>query len=423
MTHAMQSARKPGLIVPLKLIGQISLIILWCSPGPVLSTETPENTALNPANNVPYAKTTLGLFDISSFDVYVDKEIVHLIASGKFSAHNQHVSIRYTRSEDGGHQWKNPLTVNESLPTAMASRGNDVQLAANGKQLVSLWQTEGEFPAMGPMVSAYSSDGGQTWKKGANPATDNDGSQAHIDLVADQKGHFHAVWLADPNENGYQGLHYAQSIDQGKQWSQPVTLDDSTCSCCWNTLVSSPDDKLAVLYRNTAPRDMSLVQSSDAGLTWRHAGTVGDFQWKFEGCPHVGGALKFVGIDNIAQLHSVVWTGFEDKSGLYHLASNDNGQTWSIPRKLGNRAMHGDIAARNRTDVAAIWNEMEADGSSIFFSKSDDGGATWSTPKRLTEASHAATQPKLVATKHGFLALWTEKNQQQSSELAWYFFE
>ncbi|MER0216641.1 MAG: exo-alpha-sialidase [Nitrosomonas sp.] len=423
MTNDMQSGRKHGLIVSLKVVCQISLMILGCSSGPVLSTEAPENNALNPANNKVYAKSTLGLYDVSSFDVYVDQETIHLIASGKRSVHNTHGSIRYTRSEDGGRQWKNPVTVNESLPAAMASRGNDVQLAADGNHLVSLWQTEGEFPTMGPMVSAYSPDAGQTWKRGANPAIDNDGSQAHIDLVADWKGNFHAVWLADPNENGYQGLHYARSIDHGKQWSQPVTLDDSTCSCCWNTVAVSPDNKLAVLYRNTAPRDMSLAQSLDAGLTWRHASTVGDFQWKFEGCPHVGGALKYAGTDNIAQLHSVVWTGIEDKSGLYHLSSNDNGQTWSIPRKLGSMAMHGDIAARNRNAVAAIWNEMEPDGASIFYTKSEDGGTTWSVPKRLTEAKYSATQPKLVATKHGFLALWTEKNNQHSSELAWYVFE
>ena len=86
-------------------------------------------------------------------------------------------------------------------------------------------------------------------------------------------------------------------------------------------------------------------------------------------------------------------------------------------------AMHGDIAARNRHAVAAIWNEMEPDGASIFYAKSDDGGTTWSTPKRLTEAKYSATQPKLVATKNGFLAVWMEKNNQHSSELAWYFFE
>ncbi|UJO99492.1 MAG: exo-alpha-sialidase [Nitrosomonas sp.] len=423
ITHDNQSGKKRGLIVFLKLVRQISLTILASSPGLVLSTEAPENAALSPANNAVYAKSTLGLFDISSFDVYIDQEIIHLIASGKRSAQIKHASIRYTRSEDGGRRWKSPVTVNESLPAAMAGRGNDVQLAANGRHLVSLWQTEGQFPAMGPMVSAYSPDAGQTWKRGANPAVDNDGSQAHIDVVADRKGNFHAVWLADPKENGYQGLHYARSIDQGKQWSPPVTLDDSTCSCCWNTLALSPDDKLTVLYRNTAPRDMSLMQSPDAGLTWRHVSTVGDFQWKFEGCPHVGGALKYAGTDNIAQLHSIVWTGIEDKSGLYHLSSNDNDQTWSTPRKLGSMAMHGDIAARNRNDVAAIWNEMEPDGVSIFYTKSKDGGTTWSTPKRLTEARYSATQPKLVATKHGFLALWTEKDNQHSSGLAWYVFE
>lgn len=423
IANDIQPKGKSGFTVFLKLIILVSLLVLGCSSGSLPNTETLENTAFNLEKNAAYSKSTLGLYDISSFDVYVDEHIIHVIASGKLSANNKRIAIRYTRSEDGGHRWKNPVTIDRLLPATIANRGNDVQLAVKGKHLVSLWQTKGEFPAMGPMISAYSSDNGKTWKRGPNPAVDNDGSQAYMDLVADQHGNFHAVWLADPNENGYQGLHYARSVDQGKQWSQPITLDDSTCSCCWNTFALSPDNKLNILYRDTSPRDMSLIQSSDEGITWQKASVAGDFQWKFEGCPHVGGGLKYVGIENVSQLHSIVWTGAEEKSGLYHLSSNNNGQNWSAPTKLGDMAINGDIAARDQNSVAAIWNEIEADGLSIFYSKSNNSGSDWLTPKRLTEARHSATHPKLVATKHGFLAIWTEKNNKKPSELAWYIFE
>ena len=112
---------------------------------------------------------------------------------------------------------------------------------------------------------------------------------------------------------------------------------------------------------------MSLIQSSDEGITWQKASVAGDFQWKFEGCPHVGGGLKYVGIENVSQLHSIVWTGAEEKSGLYHLSSNNNGQNWSAPTKLGDMAINGDIAARDQNSVAAIWNEIEADRLSIVY--------------------------------------------------------
>lgn len=371
------------------------------------------------ASTVTYSESTLGLYDISTFDAYVDGEIIHVIAGGKKTADDQSLSIRYTRSEDGGHVWKRPVTLDVQPSGIIASRGNDIQLAVKDKHLVALWQTEGELPGMGPMISVSSQDYGNTWKQGPNPAEDNDGSQAYIDLIADQSGYFHAVWLEDPDENGYQSLRYARSNDSGKQWSQPVTLDDSTCSCCPNTLALSPQNGLSILYRDMSPRDMSLMQSSDQGQTWRRVSTVGNFNWDFSGCPHVGGGLGYINNNDDVQLHSVVWTGIEENPGLYYLSSSNDGQSWTMPTRLGDTAIHGDIAVLDSRKLFAVWNEMEAEGFSIFYALSENNGASWLTPERLTEAGNAATHPKLVSTTKGILAMWTEKPSKQPSRLAW----
>lgn len=363
-----------------------------------------DNKSAIPEENTAYSKSTLGLYDISTFDVYVDGQVIHVIAGGKQFADDQHIVIRYTRSEDGGFRWKNSVPIDDSFPTTIASRGNDIQLAVNGEYLVALWQTAGELPGMGPMVSTYSSDNGKTWHRGNNPAANNNGSQAHIDLIADQHGNFHVIWLEDPDENGYQGLRYSRSMNHGKQWRQPITLDDSTCSCCWNTFALSPDNRLNILYRDMTPRDMSLMQSSDSGLTWQRTGAVGNFQWQFNGCPHVGGGLATVETNGVVQFHSIVWTGVQESPGLYHLYSSENGQAWSTPKKLGNVAINGDVAVRDKHNVAVIWNEMEAEGMSVFYAKSKNGDSTWLAPQRLTLAENAATQPRLVATKHGFFS-------------------
>jgi hypothetical protein len=132
--------------------------------------------------------------------------------------------------------------------------------------------------------------------------------------------------------------------------------------------------------------------------------------------------LAYTGGDNPRQLHSLVWTGAEGKSGLYHLSSKNNGNCWSKPQKLGNTAVHADIATFD-DNVVAVWDEMESDGTSIFYAKSDDDGAAWSTATRLTTANNAATHPRLIATKHGLLALWTEKPSKQPGQLAWRLLE
>lgn len=99
--------------------------------------------------------------------------------------------------------------------------------------------------------------------------------------------------MADPEENGYQSLRYARSIDNGENWKTPIKLDDSSCSCCWNTLAVSQNDELHVLYRDMNPRDMTMLSSSDNGITWKNKRTVGEFNWHFDGCPHVGGGIAF----------------------------------------------------------------------------------------------------------------------------------
>lgn len=377
----------------------------------LLLTACFNSQSVAPDNMMINLTSSSGLQDIISFDVTTHDDIIHALVAGKSTDKTNRTVVRYLFSEDGGQQWSLAVDVaTNSNPIAV--RGNDIQLTATGENLVAIWQTRGEFPSMGAMVSRYSHDGGKTWHAGTNPAIDNNGDQSHIDVIADKQGIFHAVWLADPEENGYQSLRYARSIDGGEHWQASLKLDDSTCSCCWNTLAVSPSGEINVLYRDMKPRDMALMQSSDNGVTWRRTSTVGEFNWQFEGCPHIGGGLA-IGEDNT--LYSTVWTGVEGKAGLYTLRSTDNGKTWSPPQSLGGLASHSDIAV-NKQQVMAIWDEREPDGASIFSAQSHNGGVSWSTPKRLSATGIMATHPRLVATPSGFLALWTEKHNKQPSQ-------
>jgi hypothetical protein len=393
------------------LICLTAFLIYGCATDPL--TKSAHNTS-----NAPYPTSTFGLNEITTFDVYVNNETIHLLAGGKMPAKNKLIGLRYTQSIDGGQTWGTPITVTNPA-SIINSRGNDIQLAAIGDHLLTLWQTKGELPGMGPLVSANSPDNGNTWNMGNNPAVNNSGDQSHSDLIADSKGHFHAVWLEDPEENGYQSLRYAHSDDHGVNWSNPVTIEDSTCSCCWNSFAISPaNDDLNILYRDMKPRDMALMRSSDDDKTWHRISTVGAFGWQFDGCPHVGGGLAYSDKEQPGHLHSLSWTGKEGKSGLYHLVSNDNGQHWSTPFMLGNQALHGDIAVFEG-NVVAVWDETEDGESRIYYATSGDNGTTWSAPKKITQTNTSASHPRLAVTAFGILALWTEKSGKTTSQLAW----
>ncbi len=399
--------------LPAVLISLTATAMTGCSSDPLLDiVQSP--VAL-------YSTSTFGLYDVSTFDVYAENDVIHILAGGKISAEDKQIKLSYLRSEDGGKTWQQPVNLGNLVET-IASRGNDVQLAAKGENLLAVWQTKGELSGMGPLASAYSRDNGLTWKAGINPAANNAGDQSHLDLIADRQGRFHAAWLEDPEETGWQSLRYARSLDNGEHWNKPVTLDDSTCSCCWNAFALSPDNKLNLLYRDMKPRDMALLESNDDGKSWQRASTVGSFGWQFDGCPHVGGSLAYDGAGHPGKLKSLVWTGAGQNAGLYYLSSENSGKSWSMPQKTGNTAIHSDIAAFDGYFIA-IWDEMEPEGSSVFYAKTEAGRDLHLKPFRLTQAHNAATHPRIIATRYGFLALWTEKPSRQASRLAWQILE
>lgn len=376
-----------------KIIFYSTLFLLSCASAPP---------------NFSDYKTASHLAEIVSFDVYQDGETLHALVLGFKNPTDKQQSVQYLQSPDNGQHWSPAVEIQTPFAPALAARGNDVQLAANGENLVALWQIQGELPNFGALASVYSHDGGKTWQVGKNPAMDNAGDQSHADLIADKNGDFHAVWLADPEENGYQSLRYARSNQAGESWQPPEKLDDSTCSCCSNTLAISKNNQLHVFYRDMNPRDMTLLSSEDFGKNWQHKETVGEFNWHFDGCPHVGGAIAF---DENNNFYASVWTGLEKKSGLYTVNSLSK-----TPVKIGKNATHSEIAIfKNRLILA--WDEMSKDGTGIFVAESMDKGASWSTPRRLSELGSKATHPRIVATEENALILWTEKKSQQATQL------
>ena len=368
---------------------------------------------------------------VVSLDVAADGDRVHLLlgtrSTGKSSA------LTYLTSRDGGETWSDPIVVGAGQPAPEpAHRGMDAQIAARGDRVVAVWTTEGKEDRFGrgPMASAFSADGGKTWRAGPNPADDGSAAgHAFIDVAADDQGTFHLVWLdgreaaptpaailasSTTRPNAGKGLRYARSTDGGATWSANATIDPQTCECCWNTLLTAPGGRIYVLYRDAFPRDMALARSDDAGLTWSKPTPVGAFGWDVAACPHVGGGLALG--DDPGDLFATVWTAKDnDEHGAYTLNSRDAGAMWTAPRQLGNSASwHTDLSFAGDHLVAA-WDAYVEGGSAVFESSSDNGGGTWTSPRRLSSTNVSATHPRVVATSSGARVFWTERESGKES--------
>lgn len=351
---------------------------------------------------------------VESLDVVVSGNAIHLLLAD-YDADTKQPVLQHLRSTDAGTIWSQPVRVDPAKPN-IPHRGMDAQLAASGRQLVAVWNTAGTgFMGRGPMASAISADGGATWQPGPNPADDDSqGDHSFVDLAADAGGGFHLVWLDSRGTNKGKGLRYASSRDGGKTWGRNQTIEPETCECCWNTLALGADGSIHALFRDKNPRDMGLVSSFDRAATWTAPVPVGQFNWDFQGCPHVGGGLIARG----SSLHALVWTGAAGHSGIYHLTTSMEKPQWSAPQRLGDSdARRGDLASASSQSLAAVWDRVADGESTVHAATSADGGKTWSGAKQLSAKGINAAYPRVVAVSGSYRVFWTESVPGQPS--AW----
>jgi hypothetical protein len=344
---------------------------------------------------------------VSSLDVFGDGNTIHLLIATQQPG--APAKLEYLRSPDAGENWSPSVAVGEGQPTTIAKRGMDAQIAALGDSLVAVWPTAGtDKMGRGPMVTAISSDGGKTWRPGPHPADDNlTTGHSFIDIAADASGAFHLVWL-DGREGAGKGLRYARSADGGATWSANQTLDPDTCECCWNAFALAPDNRVSVLYRRKDPRDMAVINSTDAGWTWSDPVAVGAFNWTITACPHVGGAMAFSGTRTA---HAAVWSARDTQAhGVYVLHSRDAGVTWSVPQRVGPpEASRPDLCVDHQGELCLVYDAYVDGGQGVFAVSAADGGKRWSSPRRLSRAESSATHPRIVATPSGPRVFWTER--------------
>ena len=345
---------------------------------------------------------------VAALDVYGHGETIDVLF---VNSDGQAKTLHHKRSATGGRTWGpvNDIDVGDT-PIGVASRGNGPQIVAHENRIAVYWSTEGvDRFGSGPMVTMYSVDGGRTWLSGPNPAEDGTRrGQNFADMAADPDGTFYVAWIGSHDGPAGRALGVARSTDFGVTWEFSQLADPSACACCWNRIDAPAPGVARVLYRDHGIRNMAQAATADSGRSWLLGGTVGNFGWDFDGCPHVGGGIATGGDGDAEHLHALVWTGHQSQHGLYWVSSVDQGTSWSTPLRFGGDfARHGDIGTNGQT-VVATWDESRA----IWVSVSQDAGLTWSTDKQLSAEEMVATHPIVVRTDAEFIVFWTARNAE-----------
>jgi len=289
------------------------------------------------------------------------------------------------------------------------------QLAADRDGGISILYTVGkEVPGERFPKSALrfirSIDEGRSW---SDPRTVNDGTEFgshnfHA-LTAAPDGSLLATWL--DARQGKSGVWMSRSTDGGRTWeaNRPI-YSDPTCPCCRTSVAVAGDGSIYVAWRAILTgdvRDVVVTRSSDGGKSWAAPVRVRADDWVYPGCPHAGPSLE---VDANGAVHVAWWTGKEGEAGVYYARSTDGARTFvAQPIATGERARpaHVQLAVSGER-IYLAWDDGLGAIPRVLLRRSIDGGASFGKESLLSDPEVAASFPVLAVHHDSVAVAWSQ---------------
>lgn len=161
----------------------------------------------------------------------------------------------------------------------------------------------------------------------------NSAPEGLMNIAADDKDNFYAVWL-DTRVGKHNQIYFSSLTEKSSKWSKNIMAyqspDQHVCECC-RPSVAVKGTSIALMFRNwlNGSRDLYVVRSSDQGKTFSPAVKMGMDTWKLNGCPMDGGGLRITTANTV----QTVW---QRKGNIYYATPGEpeiylaRGRTCSI---------------------------------------------------------------------------------------------
>ncbi|WP_411726309.1 sialidase family protein [Methyloglobulus sp.] len=270
----------------------------------------------------------------------------------KFSAY-----VRFSRSNDGGKHFSEPVTVNDNL-AIIGHNFDSLAIGKNGEIFIA-WLDARDAEA--------AKKAGQEFKGLA--------------------------------------LYYTWSDNGGQHFYPNKSIAAHTCECCRIDTAIDRDNTPVIAWRHIFAggiRDHAIVKFKD----WNNPGVMqhlGRDNWEIEGCPHHGPGLSIA--DN-GTYHAVWFSNSSTRQGLFYASSKNSGQSFSSPINFGNAgASHPHVLALGQ-QVAVVWQEFDGKNNGIQVIKSADAGTSWTKPEALVQIADMLDEPFLVSDGQKIYLSW-----------------
>jgi len=135
-----------------------------------------------------------------------------------------------------------------------------------------------------------------------------------MNLAADKKDNFYAVWL-DTRTGKSNQIYFSSLMHNATRWCKNLLAyrspDGHVCECCQpHIAVNGPE--VAIMFRNwlNGSRDLYVARSLNSGVSFAAPQKLGMDTWKLNGCPMDGGGISIDG-------SNIVRTTWQRKGMVY----------------------------------------------------------------------------------------------------------
>jgi len=261
----------------------------------------------------------------------------------------------------------------------------------------------------------YTFDGGKTWT--SNKLQSDLGVFGDPCIIADSKGIFYYLHLADPDGKAYASRHFLNQIvlqrsdDSGKTWTSGTGIgkNEPTQQDKEWAVVHPTTGQIYVTwtefdkYGSSNPKHRSRIRfstSKDKGNTFSKAKTISAFEGDAKDDDYTTeGAVPAVNVEG------VLYVSWAFQNNIYFNKSADDGETWMANEKIIAKQSMGwaqdipGIGRCNGMPITAVdisdsehkgtvyvnWTDQRngTDNTDVFLIKSSDQGTSWSQPVKV----------------------------------------
>ncbi|MGQ0560658.1 MAG: sialidase family protein, partial [Gemmatimonadota bacterium] len=223
-----------------------------------------------------------------------------------------------------------------------------------------LQRTGGATYAYGVRI-AQSHDDGRTWSAPVTPHRDSSPTEHGFVALWRENGRLGAAWLdgrkfaAVGHDASNEMMLLSTIVAPNGTLGAEIRLDERTCDCCQNSAALTSNGPI-VAYRNRSHDEIrDIYVTRRVGGRWLPGAAVHDDNWKIAACPVNGPAIAASG-----RRVAVAWfTAADDDARVKVAFSRDAGATFAAPIRVdgGNPAGRVDVALLQNGDALVTWIE------------------------------------------------------------------